>query len=432
MMLILMGGGFLMLCATALFVVRALADYHDVLEEELSGLAGVVAVKSAASIPADDSEAVREMLTALRRHSKVRIAAVYDAHGQLFVGYKPPRSDDVIPSQLPPRRRSSRLSITSMSVFEPVVYGGRPVGMVYLRVVKSGYRQLLMDYGSLLGMMLLVMLMIILLMSRMQQHLVVQRLVALSDRAVAFTQKGNYSLRVPVTARDEIGQLAESLNRMMDYVQQRDEDLRRHRDDLEDEVMRQTRELKESNRRLQMEVTDRVEAEEALRAREKMYRYLYDTAQVGLFRVDREMEHFITANRMMAEIFEYDTVEDFISHARPKDCYRDPEILQEHYALLLKERQMDKREVFVRSRSGAERCLLISARFYEEDGYIEGAFIDISDRRKTEDNLRETLEKLERMNRLMIGREQRTLELKKEVNDLLIGNGEHPRYRTTA
>jgi PAS domain S-box-containing protein len=51
--------------------------------------------------------------------------------------------------------------------------------------------------------------------------------------------------------------------------------------------------------------------------------------------------------------------------------------------------------------------------------------------RTAEERLRETLSDIEKFNRLMIGREIRTLELKQEINTLLAKLGEPPRYTTT-
>jgi transcriptional regulator with GAF, ATPase, and Fis domain len=52
-------------------------------------------------------------------------------------------------------------------------------------------------------------------------------------------------------------------------------------------------------------------------------------------------------------------------------------------------------------------------------------------KRAAEDRLRETLGDLEKFNRHMIGREMRILELKKEINKLLVKLGETPKYTTT-
>lgn len=53
---------------------------------------------------------------------------------------------------------------------------------------------------------------------------------------------------------------------------------------------------------------------------------------------------------------------------------------------------------------------------------------DITDRRQNEERLRKSMEELERFNRLMVGRELRVIELKKEVNALRLTLGQPPAY----
>jgi cell shape-determining protein MreC len=50
--------------------------------------------------------------------------------------------------------------------------------------------------------------------------------------------------------------------------------------------------------------------------------------------------------------------------------------------------------------------------------YAVGVMRDISERKKTEQKLKEKMEELERMNTLMIGRELKMVELKNENNQL--------------
>ncbi len=61
-------------------------------------------------------------------------------------------------------------------------------------------------------------------------------------------------------------------------------------------------------------------------------------------------------------------------------------------------------------------------------GYI-GTITDITERKQAEDALKEKLWELERFNNLMIDREFRMIELKKEINELLIKFGEDKKYR---
>jgi PAS domain S-box-containing protein len=62
---------------------------------------------------------------------------------------------------------------------------------------------------------------------------------------------------------------------------------------------------------------------------------------------------------------------------------------------------------------------------------VLGVWRDVTEQNQAEERLKRTLEDMERFNQLMRGRERRTLELKSEVNDLLIQLGEEEKYETT-
>jgi hypothetical protein len=59
---------------------------------------------------------------------------------------------------------------------------------------------------------------------------------------------------------------------------------------------------------------------------------------------------------------------------------------------------------------------------------LEGFIADITERKRDRERVQKTMDDLERLNRAMAGREDRILELKREVNDLLKQIGEPPRY----
>ena len=54
---------------------------------------------------------------------------------------------------------------------------------------------------------------------------------------------------------------------------------------------------------------------------------------------------------------------------------------------------------------------------------------DITERKMIEREVRANLEELERFSRLVVGREERMMQLKKEVNDFLIARGDAPKYK---
>ncbi|MHC4701291.1 MAG: hypothetical protein ACYTFQ_12050, partial [Planctomycetota bacterium] len=58
------------------------------------------------------------------------------------------------------------------------------------------------------------------------------------------------------------------------------------------------------------------------------------------------------------------------------------------------------------------------------------ALEDITRRKENELKLRKSVADLEEFNRLMVGREMRIIEMKKEVNTLLAKLGREPRYQS--
>lgn len=62
------------------------------------------------------------------------------------------------------------------------------------------------------------------------------------------------------------------------------------------------------------------------------------------------------------------------------------------------------------------------------EGYANFYGYDVTNRKEAEQALRESNEELERFNRAMVGRELRTIELKKEVNELYARTGQPQRY----
>ncbi len=66
--------------------------------------------------------------------------------------------------------------------------------------------------------------------------------------------------------------------------------------------------------------------------------------------------------------------------------------------------------------------------FGDETGVLAW-LIDITERKRVEEEMRQYVDDLERFNRLTLGREERMMELKEEVNSLLKMTGQGPKYK---
>ena len=94
--------------------------------------------------------------------------------------------------------------------------------------------------------------------------------------------------------------------------------------------------------------------------------------------------------------------------------------------------QPDQREwTYVRKDGSRFPVLLSVTTLFDANGKISGHLgvaSDLTERKRDEEKLRTTLSELELFNRVMMNREQRVLELKTEINQLLAASGRPPAY----
>jgi hypothetical protein len=81
-------------------------------------------------------------------------------------------------------------------------------------------------------------------------------------------------------------------------------------------------------------------------------------------------------------------------------------------------------------KSGEEFAIEVAISKLKREGkWLFTAIVrDVTERKQMEEQLKQEKGELERMNQVMMGREERVLELKREVNELLQQLGQPPRY----
>lgn len=109
--------------------------------------------------------------------------------------------------------------------------------------------------------------------------------------------------------KDELSSLASAINRMLEalerFQEERavvEEELKNHRDHLEDIVEERTLELQTANKKLVDEMNERKKADENLRNSEEKYRSLVESTDDFIYMVDRDCNYLFINSKYLKKL----------------------------------------------------------------------------------------------------------------------------------
>ena len=220
--------------------------FESDLIRDLSLRANIIAENVGASLLFGDNMTATEILGAQRRDSTTVAAAVLDSDGNVFASYQ--RTGGAL-SRHPTGGMdwSHRVNGEFVEVLEPVIVGGEKAGYIFIRSDMMEMRERMADYAWTFGVIFIMSMLIALVLSNLLQKSVSRPLHDLAGIVQNVTQSNDYSKRASVHGDRELQVLMSGFNEMMIRIQERDSELRKHRQHLEEEVEARTRELRESN-----------------------------------------------------------------------------------------------------------------------------------------------------------------------------------------
>ncbi len=147
------------------------------------------------------------------------------------------------------------------------------------------------------------------------------------------------------------------------------------------------------------DITELRQAEKALRNSERRFRKLFEADLMGVF-ITKLDGTFLNCNDALVKMLGYDSREEVLSH-RSLDFYVDPEFRQEAIRMLQTEGVYLGKEGRVWRKDGSIAHLLGAAVLLkdEETGepYVQGVAVDVTERRRTEDALRDSEERYRKL-----------------------------------
>jgi PAS domain S-box-containing protein len=178
------------------------------------------------------------------------------------------------------------------------------------------------------------------------------------------------------------------------------------------------------------DITERKRAEQAVKRSEERLKTILETTHEGFWMVDNEIRT-VDVNESMCQL---------LGKRRAQIIGKKvTEFLDKENNMILS-KQLQLREqglgcsyelAFLRSDGMRVSCILSATPLLDSDGKKAGSFAmvtDITDRKEAEEELHRNIEDLERFRKMVVGREERMIELKKEINELRLGAGIEDKY----
>jgi signal transduction histidine kinase/CheY-like chemotaxis protein len=226
------------------------------MQRELESAADLIAKSSGAALRFREPEVATELLAMLKVKPGVTRAGVYDQRGTAFAHYRRAGAP-AAPPLAPPH--GFGLASATAQLASPIVDDSEFVGTVWiesdLAEMQAHAERTLATLISILGVAGLAGWLV----SARLRRTVTTPILSLADAAARVSLERDYRVRVPGDGSDEIGRLVAAFNEMLTQIELRENELRQHRDHLEEEVVARTEQLTRVNHEL-LEARDRAEA----------------------------------------------------------------------------------------------------------------------------------------------------------------------------
>lgn len=235
----------LILACAALLVYDQIAERHDLLDSTAI-TAEMIGSNSTGALSFGDQKAASELLSRLRAERSMVAAALYSADGRLFAVYHRDGARQESPF---PRLRAdgSWFEDDRLKLFSRVVLAQQTIGAVYLESDLEEIHVRLKTFLETTTIVLLATSLLAFALATRLQGIISKPIADLARTAQVVSSEKNYAARAVKRADDELGQLVDSFNGMLAEIQQRDDQLLKHRDQLEHQVEARTAELVQTN-----------------------------------------------------------------------------------------------------------------------------------------------------------------------------------------
>ena len=220
---------------------------------DLETLTRIAADNTTAALAFSDRRGATDTLAALKAKPEVELACLYQwapgGAASLFAHYS--RGGNPCPSSVAPDQWVQNSG--TLSSVAPVDLTGERIGTLVVTQNLHDLRQALVTQLTLAIGIFFVSFLISAVFAGFMQRAITQPILRLAGTAQRVSATRDYHLRVEAGGKDEVGGLIEDFNRMLGYIETRDQEIQSARDALSGEVQQKTwanQELEQTLQRL--------------------------------------------------------------------------------------------------------------------------------------------------------------------------------------
>ncbi len=243
--------------AGLIFTIRDQNAARRELRKRLQGTAALIASNATAALTFNDRDTAAELLASVMANRHMHVAAIYDVKGRLFT-FRKRASGDHAPRKLTGPSTGPEFE-NLIEATAPIRIDGRTIGTVMLMADLEALKQRTRELGANLLFATIVAMAVAVLLSITLQGVITTPLKELAEAMKRVRDRRDFSQKLKVDRRDEIGQLIEVFNDLLARLDEHERQAQRHRDNLEEEVAARTVDLERAKR--EAEAASRIKGE---------------------------------------------------------------------------------------------------------------------------------------------------------------------------
>jgi two-component system sensor histidine kinase/response regulator len=268
-----------LLLATMAFTIFQINSYRNSLLSDVVSIANVIAVDGQEAFAANDPAAALATFGALERFERADAIAIVDGKGAVFasVGAWQDMLSEMADEQTHVVNDAGVMPYTyayldmSVHVSAPLVIDGVEVGTVHVRSSLLPMQQQIRSFVGIVLIVLAIAMLISFGLISVLHHIISDPIIQFKKAVDDVRLYKNFSIKVPISTVDELGQLITGFNDMLTEIKKRDDHLEKYRSTLEKTVQIRTHDIQTANKALERALRnitqEKERAEQASRAK---------------------------------------------------------------------------------------------------------------------------------------------------------------------